>query len=532
MLQSHDPIQSLSTLSQHRADIVEILPIHHRDLFANTSAGACQRWEDDVPVDLWKVKRRPIRHLDEVGVDEETKLNRDGASPTLKEHLCLATRSPFDRMPVPSLPDDVFLAVVSCTDIDTFFTIRQLSRGTQALIDTHLIGVSKAVARATFPHQKRIFLQVPAPESADRCLHWLRELRYAQVAAIVLEHAIDYEALLDDQPVAAEDPLGDGLRALLTRGCKISHSLSTIVRRDPDLPSETCVSSEDDAATFERQRTLRVATCEKQLNFTDGLAYEDFRGYALLVRLLRKALLCHPVRQNDDAPIPALKSILCGAIGVKEDCKIEAEHILMNLGVTMLWAVWWAPWSFDVAKTQVRQLGLGDRKATSIRTLPLRNSNAVCRNVMGGQHEIVRVQFMRSVPSADIPGSNLPRHQKTKMFGWPDTKEVFEDRRVRTESGEPPPPFAFSDLVARSTQHLDRRQAICVSDIPRETEDESAQRTRTSLVPLHRGASVPNQRAGSQVLPEFQRMFSDWRARCKSWQTLAKEHVELYAGSP
>ena len=111
---------------------------------------------------------------------------------------------------VPRLPDDVFLAVVSATDIDTFLAMRLLDHRTQLLINDYAISISETVARNTFPLQNHIFEELPAPTTAGESICWLRELRYLQLASIVLEWT--------QFPVAAEDPSGDGYRAQLARG--------------------------------------------------------------------------------------------------------------------------------------------------------------------------------------------------------------------------------------------------------------------------------------------------------------------------
>lgn len=62
-----------------------------------------------------------------------------------------------------TLHDDVLLVVISSTDIDTFLSMRLLSRKVHGLIDTHIHGLTEAVARTTCPAQIRILSQANTP---------------------------------------------------------------------------------------------------------------------------------------------------------------------------------------------------------------------------------------------------------------------------------------------------------------------------------------------------------------------------------
>ncbi|KAK5677889.1 hypothetical protein LTS10_009772 [Elasticomyces elasticus] len=439
-------------------------------------------------------------------------------------------------MPFPSLPDDVFLTIISCTDIDTFFSLRQLSRGTQALIDTHLIGVSKAVARATFPYQTRIFLQVPAPSTVGRCLHWLHELRYAQVAAILLEHAFELErpTLGRHQPVAAEDPLGDEIRALVTWGCRTSHHLSTIANGDLDVPSQTRAFVKDDGTKFERQKSCRLAICAKQMDYIAGLTYEALRGYQLLADLLSKALSSSRKRLLSGEVIAPLRTLLCDDPGLHVDTWIDPYHVLANLGIRPLWAAWWSPWSLKMFDRSVQQLVLGDRATTSLWILPLRNSISVCRQQMEDMRGLTRQKLLRTPPSADIPGSHLPHAQRLTIFQIPESGDVSSKRRKRARNGEPPPPFVFSYIAESPTHYVDCGRRARSNEQLHKTDANLERQIQADLVPLRndrRLARYPEPQ--SQVLPEFQHLYREWK-RCwfdsESWKKLAKEQVELYAG--
>jgi hypothetical protein len=77
---------------------------------------------------------------------------------------------------VPELPDDVLLHIISRTAIDTFLRFRQLSGHVHSLINTHVQGLTQAVAEATCPKQTRILSLHPRPDSGDvkANLSWFR----------------------------------------------------------------------------------------------------------------------------------------------------------------------------------------------------------------------------------------------------------------------------------------------------------------------------------------------------------------------
>ncbi|KAK5732727.1 hypothetical protein LTR17_010282 [Elasticomyces elasticus] len=435
------------------------------------------------------------------------------------------------------MPDDVFLAVISCTDIDTFLTLRQLSRVTQSLIDTHLIGVSKAVARATFPHQKRIFLQVPAPETADRCLHWLRKLRSAQVAAILLEHAreVGRSTSGPHQPVASEDPLGDDLRILLTRGCKVSQNMSAIVYIDPDLRHQVVALDEDDDVAFARQKALQFAICAKQMDYIDGLLFDDIRGYKLLSALLHTALSFRTTTLLCDWRLPPLKSLLNAALGIEERRWIHVDYLLMNIGPRLLWAAWWAPWSLNAIERSVPRHVLRMGQSVSVCTTPQEHSIKICRQQIEDMRVTVNRKMLRTAPNDSIPGSHLPRAEKLRIFHPPETVEVFEKRERRTLGGEHAPPFIFGDITAHSMPQIDCREAVRIDGIPRHSDADLERRVLDSLIPSELGIAKHRWHSEDdpKLFPEFQKLYGDWQkswVKCRRWKNLAKEHVEAYAG--
>ena len=165
---------------------------------------------------------------------------------TIRPRPDMANQS-FSHYTMPQLPNDVLLAIVSATDIDTFLTIRLLDRETDALVNTYTGSTSEAVARSTFPRQTRIFAQIPMPmpATAVTSLRWLRELQYLQLAFVVLEWNATH-------PVSAEDPLGDEYKDCLARGWKVLERLGAIERKEPVLDLRHRAPQEKGTLEFER----------------------------------------------------------------------------------------------------------------------------------------------------------------------------------------------------------------------------------------------------------------------------------------
>lgn len=84
-----------------------------------------------------------------------------------------------------NLNDDVLLCVFGLCDIDTFLSLRLLSKSILRLIERNLDALSQKVAHATFPRQQEIFSSSKPPSTYD--VAWLKYLRFRQLAAILVE---------------------------------------------------------------------------------------------------------------------------------------------------------------------------------------------------------------------------------------------------------------------------------------------------------------------------------------------------------
>ena len=117
-----------------------------------------------------------------------------------------------------TLPDDLVLELGSKLDIDTFLSLRQSNQHIRDILSCRNTGVITQVARNTFPNQKRILTRQPDGQ-AD--IVWLHDLRYRQLAAIVVEHFEHSNSL------STEDELGDRVRAKAAASFKVIACLAS-----------------------------------------------------------------------------------------------------------------------------------------------------------------------------------------------------------------------------------------------------------------------------------------------------------------
>lgn len=124
------------------------------------------------------------------------------------------------------LPDDLVLELGGLMDMDCFLAFQATNRRIHYLLRSRNTGMMIAVARNTFPNQKRLMAR-QGDELAD--ITWLKDLRYRQLAAIVVEHH-DCE-----KGISAEDELGDRVRRIVAAGWRVAARLAHIAReaREP-----------------------------------------------------------------------------------------------------------------------------------------------------------------------------------------------------------------------------------------------------------------------------------------------------------
>lgn len=195
-----------------------------------------------------------------------------------------------------AFPDDVLLVIVSNTDIDTFLSLRLLSRKVHDLIITRIHGLTQAVARTTFPNQTRILLQQAERSEHDyrQPIRWLKDLRYQQLAAILLQ--------CPKSAIAAEDPLGDEARSTVAEGWKALDHLARIARevgqiQSDDVPqlspslSESWREGTRDAGYVGRLRAQ--ATCLlRRTMYVETMSMRQLRGLDFLHKALEKSVFC------------------------------------------------------------------------------------------------------------------------------------------------------------------------------------------------------------------------------------------------
>src|ERR1051326_3146583 len=105
----------------------------------------------------------------------------------------------------PVASNEVLLIIFSFLDIDTFLSVRLLSRDVNALLSSNSFFLHRSVAASTFPKASKTFLQ-----AQEYDLRWLKRLRYKQIAAIILECcSVNTPRRLfeDTNWILAQDPL-------------------------------------------------------------------------------------------------------------------------------------------------------------------------------------------------------------------------------------------------------------------------------------------------------------------------------------
>lgn len=122
------------------------------------------------------------------------------------------------------LDDDTLLCVFGHCNIDTFLSLRLLSRAILGLINQNLTRLCQSVASSTFPGQHEIFVSSAGRAAYD--LQWLKCLRFQQLAAILVE--VTNQRNNANNRLNAENPRGRTPRGSIFRAFKIVAELSRI----------------------------------------------------------------------------------------------------------------------------------------------------------------------------------------------------------------------------------------------------------------------------------------------------------------
>ena len=354
------------------------------------------------------------------------------------------------------LPDDVLLLFSSNTDIDTFLTLRLLNHKISALINAHIHGLTQAVARATFPGQTRILLPQHTPRDLNgkNCLRWLKGLRLRQLAAIMLEG--------DDQhPIAAEDPLGDHLRAVATDGWKviarfasIAHEVSLLPPGEVPVrePAQTHGHSGGSQQSAEADRYRELEICARRLEYVAGLSCEAFFGYRLVRRWLFQILEKEPSKKDyGDQPRTEnnrgrsyeerkmmKQELLSGIETFRQQDEPNSDvwvfSYLAKNGPGVVWDVFGA---YATGDRSTLKTDIESTWALSSRTK--RESQLHGVNVMDYQIQDIRRQ-QRRIRQQRV---KQRKSQTTLLQGVCTAEQIFHQREDLTAQGQRPPSFVF-----------------------------------------------------------------------------------------
>lgn len=237
-----------------------------------------------------------------------------------------------------ALSDDVLLHIMASTGIDTFFQFRLTSRAVRDLITTHIRGLTRAVAKSTFPRQTRFQLPRnagPALRTEKQSLRWLKDLRYHQLAAIMLEWS-------SKDSFSAEDEVADDLCARIAEGWKGLDGMARIFREVDALPLEQLSTREcsplqriDPVVAYEATGlALRreLETCHRRLEYVAGLSIPALKG----LDWLKGNLWCEVFGFHDD-PKCSQSGYRPGGPGADSWVFAHAAR----LGARPFWETWW-----------------------------------------------------------------------------------------------------------------------------------------------------------------------------------------------
>ncbi|KAK4971790.1 hypothetical protein LTR42_007518 [Elasticomyces elasticus] len=345
---------------------------------------------------------------------------------------------------MPFLPDDVFLVVVGHTDIDTFLNIRLLSRHVGALIKTHIHGITASVARSTFPRQTRILMHASDDGSNDAdCLGWLKDLRYQQLAAIVVERQ------MPGAEITAEDPLGDDLRRAIAKGWRVLTHCSKMAREvaliSPEyLPQRSHHGARTQGAdTAETEELREIEAYRRYSLYFETLQIEDMKGYQQLQNTLVQKVFGFewhgPVALGTHKDLP----------GNKENEQWVSSYLL-RLGAQPFWQAWWASGALSMQASI---------KETVEAVWDLRNDAA--RLSERQKAEVLKYQIWTMACDIEYrlwsgtPTQHRVPPEVAALLEIPASYTLSHQRMLLTEQGEGLPPRAFDSV--RFAQTLDAR---------------------------------------------------------------------------
>ncbi|KAK5689716.1 hypothetical protein LTR97_012715 [Elasticomyces elasticus] len=417
-------------------------------------------------------------------------------------HTCIIVK-------MPPLPDDVLLIIFGHMDIDTFLDVRRLNHHVHGLVQSHIHGLTESVARSTFPGQTKILENVPDNEAASPadCLYWLKNLRYQQLAAILVEFRTGWEH-------AADDPRGDSLRRALAKAWRILADCAKIAKEvaatEESLlrarPTPASIDEWSDVSTAKYTPLRELELCRRYLMYFETLDFEQFRGYGILMIQLvwcvfnfvvRRTTLYQPVQmhQSDD-----------------RRSELWVSSYMLKLGPEAFWRSWWVSKSGSIEEKQSAKAAV--EAAWAERDEVTREAESHIIKVISFQIEYITKETRKELrASSHADGNNSMfidrilsgatsqdlRHQK---------KEAVDDDRVLPPRifSEVPLKQVLSDAVTGWTV-FPTRLAMCSLGGTRRREADTENHERRKKI----------QDVNSQYKAVYEEWERDWDVR-QGWE--------------
>ncbi|KAK5732708.1 hypothetical protein LTR17_010263 [Elasticomyces elasticus] len=360
---------------------------------------------------------------------------------------------------MPPLPDDVLLIIFGHTDIDTF-------------LDSHIHGLTESVARSTFPGQTKILENVPDNETASPadCLYWLKDLRYQQLAAILVEFRTGWGC-------AADDPRGDSLRRALAKAWRILADCSKIAKdvaaieegllRARPTPAPTDEWSDVSIATHTPLRQLEL--CRRYLTYFETLDFEQFRGYGILMIelvwgvfnfVVRRTALFQPVKMHQS-----------------DDRRSErwVSSYMLKLGPEPFWRSWWVSKSGSVDDKQFAKAAV--EAAWAERDEVTRETESQIIKVISFQIDLITKETRKELRASSHSEGNNSKFIDRIVSGA-TSQDLVGQKGAALDDGKVLPPRLFNEISLKQVLNdavtgwtaFPAERAICIFEGPRRRE--------------------------------------------------------------
>lgn len=177
------------------------------------------------------------------------------------------TYSVMDR-----LSNDILVVLIGRMDIDTFLSFRLSCRRVYNVIHSNIHGITRDVARSTFPGQERIFLVSPPPckpAPAMDMIRWLKDLRVRQLASLSVGHSFSELVGYDEE------------RKFHYKGWQVYHDLAKINPTVVPLriPRESAESAFNEESYLELQE---LEICRRRCHYLRSLWPHHVHGFLCL----------------------------------------------------------------------------------------------------------------------------------------------------------------------------------------------------------------------------------------------------------